>query len=122
MKNFKKIKNFIESLDIENLYILDYVTEEDFENMDFSNAFYELEILLDGQCAFDIEIIYYSEAIEYLSKNDLSLKESLELANELGYELKDLNSEILASLLASEKCRNEFYESQKEITEFFNNL
>lgn len=48
---------------------------------------------------YEQEIIYYYNAMEYLSENDASLNEGLELASELGYELKDLNSEILATLL-----------------------
>lgn len=45
------------------------------------------------------EIIYYHVAIDYLKENDPSLMESLELANEYGYEAKNLNSEILATIL-----------------------
>ncbi len=44
------------------------------------------------------EIIYYARAIEYLSKNDPSLMESLELAHEYGYAVEKLNSEVLATL------------------------
>ena len=69
---------------------------------------------------FNIEEIYYSVAIKYLSENDSSLAESLELAHFMGYEVQDLNSEILASLLASENFTREFFELEEDVNEFLN--
>jgi hypothetical protein len=69
-----------------------------------------------------VEIIYYSTAIEYLQKNDPSLRESLGLAQEFGYEVKNLNSEILASLLASENTRIEFEELESEVSDLIAEL
>src|SRR5690625_5637377 len=45
------------------------------------------------------EVIYYNNAINYLSENDPSLQISLELAKDLGYSLENLTSELLATLL-----------------------
>lgn len=59
---------------------------------------------------FDVEIIYYSKAMEYLKEHDTSLNESLELAAEMGFTLEHLNSETLASLHASRKKENDFWE------------
>ena len=44
------------------------------------------------------EIIYYHKALDYLMENDASLAESLGLAYEHCIELKDTNSEMLATL------------------------
>jgi len=44
------------------------------------------------------EIIYYYNAIKYLSENDSSLRESLELAHDLGCTLENLSSETLATI------------------------
>jgi len=44
------------------------------------------------------EIIYYHRAIKYLSENDASLRESLELAHDLGCSLENLSSETLATI------------------------
>ena len=52
------------------------------------------------------ETIYYSEAIDYLKENDRTLTEALELAKNAGYDLDNLNSCILATLL---KTENENY-------------
>jgi hypothetical protein len=63
-----------------------------------------------------IEIIYYSKAMDYLHKNDFSLFESMQIAAELGYETKNLSSELLASLHASRNHMNNF-DIQDEIQE-----
>ena len=71
---------------------------------------------------FNEEIIYYSTAIRYLKENDPSLTESLEIATEYGYEAKNLNSEVLASLHASQKKENTFFEDiAPELETLFNN-
>lgn len=49
------------------------------------------------------DIIYSRDAMKYLSENDMSLGLSLTLAHEMGYELKDLSSEILASILQQDE-------------------
>lgn len=84
------------------------------EEEDLTSADDIREKLEDGD-AFDIEIIYYSTAIEYLRENDPSLRISLELASDLGFEAKKLNSEILASLLASENVKDEFNGIESEL-------
>jgi len=79
---------------------------------------------LEYNNALIVEIVYYSTAIEYLKENDPSLSNSLELAAEYGYTTENLNSEILASLLASQK-EKELFEGVDEngfnelITEYF---
>ena len=59
---------------------------------------------------FNVEIIYYYKAIEYLKENDFSLCESLEIANEYGYTIENINSELLARLHASNQRINKFWE------------
>ena len=58
---------------------------------------------------FHVAIIYYSVAMDYLQEHDSSLSESVELATESGYTLKNINSELLASLHASEERRADFF-------------
>ena len=113
-----KIENFLKELktEIDVLYLV-YI-----DNIDHNNAFDSICQMIEDNNGFDTEIIYYSNAIDYLSKNDPSLHESLEIASEYGYEVKNLNSEILASLLASRNVRDEFYELENEINSFFEEL
>lgn len=75
----------------------------------------KLEEFLQENNYFDVEIIYYYEAIEYLKKNDPSFQYSLGIAHDLGYTVDSLNSELLASLLASQKVREEFEEIKNDI-------
>ncbi len=70
----------------------------------------------------DTDIIYYSNAIEYLQENDQSLWESLEIASDYGYETKDLNSELLASLLATKNNEEDYSKFIDEVVEFVNDL
>jgi hypothetical protein len=53
------------------------------------------------------EIIYYTNAMAYLRENDASLQESLSLASDMGFELKNLNSEMLATLLWQQNLHEE---------------
>ena len=61
------------------------------------------------------EIIYYSIASDFLNEHDTSLKDSLEIAEDLGYSPKNLNSEILATLLLRYFLHNELEELINEI-------
>jgi hypothetical protein len=119
METKLKTEEFLKSLNIENLNLMDYV---DIQDIDLSNAFESIFDMLDEKDAFNIEIIYYYNAMEYLREHDFSLNQSLEIAQELGYKITDLNSELLASLLASQNARNDFYEKEEEIKNFFYSL
>lgn len=63
----------------------------------------------------DDEVIYYSNAIKYLSEHDASLSDSMALADELGYEIKNINSELLATLLMQQNLNKELGRLTSEI-------
>ena len=88
-----EIKEIFESYEMLNSYISFYDIFNH-EPEDMNQVIEEIETLI-----FQTEIIYYSVAIDFLSKHDASLRESLEIADEFGYSPKNLNSEILATLL-----------------------
>jgi hypothetical protein len=113
-----KVFNFLNSLDTE-IKVTDYVNIEDIEKDDVYNSICET---IRDNGGFDVEIIYYSNAIEYLKQNDPSLKDSIEIALEYGFELKNITSEALASLLASRNAEENFYKLQDEIENFFSTL
>lgn len=110
-----KIENFLSELNTE----IDVLNLIDIDHIDYSDAFYSIYEMIEDNGGFNIDIIYYSDAIDYLSKNDPSLRDSLEIALDMGFSLNAINSEILASLLASENAREEFYELENEINDFF---
>ena len=118
----EKIETFFAELDkvIDlNDNLINYI---DIESIDATDAFNSIYDMIEENDGFNCEVIYYSNAIKYLQENDPSLDESLEIAAEYGYELKNLNSEILASLLKSQNVRDEFSELKEEINVFFENL
>lgn len=117
--NIELTLDFLGSLNIDNLNVLDFINESDINS---ELTFDKITNILENNNAFDVEIIYYSNAIKYLYENDPSLRNSLEIACEYGYSPKDLSSETLASLLASDTLRNDWSDLATDVTEFLNNL
>lgn len=118
-ENKQLIFDFLKNLNIENLCVTDYISLDD---LDETTTVNDITNLIDDNNGFDVEIVYYSNAIKYLMENDPSLHESLGLATEYGYEAKDLSSEILASMLASQECRNDWSNCENEIESFLLDL
>ena len=114
----ERVAEFLKGLNT-SIDILYYINPED---IDIENAYESILEALQENGGFNVEIIFYSNAIKFLQENDASLKESLEIASEFGYSLDSLNSELLASLLASRQAEEEFYELQSEIDDFFQDL
>ena len=121
MRNKQEIIEYFDriSADLE-FDIMEHLTEDDLDNIE---DFFDLMELLRDDGAFNIDIIYYHKAMKYLQENDPSLTESLNIANELGYSINssNLNSELLASLLASQKAEEELYEYETQINELLTN-
>ena len=59
-------------------------------------------------------------AVDYLQEQDNSLKEAVEIADKLGYKLKDINSELLATLIYQDRLLYNFSRIIKDIREIFN--
>ena len=107
--------NLLENIYIEDINIVDFIRYDiTFENIKNADDLYEE---LDNNDAFNIDIIYYSKAMKYLSENDASLSESVEIASDMGYSTENLNSELLASLHASQKARDDFWRCKDDINE-----
>jgi hypothetical protein len=61
--------------------------------------------------------------MKYLMENDPSLQFATEAASDLGYETKDLNSCTLASVLAEENIREEYFKYYRTaIEDFFDDI
>tara|TARA_R110002167_G_scaffold334994_1_gene542254 strand:+ start:226 stop:621 length:396 start_codon:yes stop_codon:yes gene_type:complete len=106
----KLFDDWCPEVDVEsNLY--GYEIGEDINNSD------DLCEIIQDSGGFEIDIIYYSEAMKYLSENDASLSESVGIASDMGYSTVLLNSELLASLHASQKVREDFYSIKDDIDE-----
>jgi hypothetical protein len=111
----KTIEKFLKELPT-GIEILDFV---DINKINVNDAFNSIYEMIDENGGFDVEITYYSNAIEYLKENDPSLKESLDLAIAYGFKIEYISSEILASILASDKARKNFEKLRGEIDAFF---
>ena len=106
------IKNTLQYLSLE------YLGEDELDDYDTHQIYDELQ----DNGFFNVDIIYYSKAIEYLKNNDASLSESIEIASEYGYTLENINSETLASLHASQQRINKFWEDvEPELEKIINN-
>ena len=100
------------SLDIETIPYEYYDDLEDAK--DFERYFEDLEY-----STHQTECIYYSKAMKYLSEHDNSLNESLEIASEMGYEVEDLNSELLATLLMQRKELEALYDDKDDLEDLY---
>lgn len=119
MKTQEQIKTFLDSIEIDNVNLMDFVN---IDEIDTDNAAESIFEMINDNGGFNVDIIYYSNAIEYLKRYDNCLTESIEIAIEYGYTIENLNSELLASLLASKNAMNDFWDYQNEINDFFNTL
>ena len=68
---------------------------------------------------YDASIIYYHNAMEFLTENDPSLHDSMVKAQEYGYKPEDLNSELLASLLLQDILLQELESCRDDIESYF---
>ena len=95
-----KIENFLQNLDTD-VDVLNY-------------AFDSIKDIIKSNNEFNVELIYHSEAIKYLMKNDPSLQKSLAIAYDMGFTADNLNYKTLATLLASQNARVKFNELEEE--------
>lgn len=105
---------------------LQQIAEDNKFDIDLANLYYKEDTFEDfnekvTEAIMDEEIIYYYEAMKYLSREDASLYQSLEIASEYGYTTENLNSELLATLLYQQNLTNQWYEISDQIEELFNN-
>lgn len=69
----------------------------------------------DDRQITDTEIIYYTNAMDYLKEHDASLTISLWLAADMGYTMQNMSSEMLASLLASDNNYDDYQRFLQEL-------
>lgn len=108
-KQKELINEIEEELDINISYDMENKKPEDID---------ELMNLLDERIN-EIEVIYYSNAMEYLANNDSSLQFSLGIAHDFGYTADKINSELLATLLKQDNAREKVGEYREELEKLF---
>ena len=108
-------KEFLNSLNLD----IDFNCLDD-KYLNLINNFDDLFNLLEDCRLLNVDVIYYKNANKFLQENDPSFKDSLEIALQKGYTCDNLDSEILASVLATEMLRKEFSEKEYDINKFLN--
>jgi hypothetical protein len=96
-----EFKDSILLQDIDLEYIANNLTDETIDDIKEQKD----TLLQEGS-----DIIYYSNAMQFLMENDITLQNSCRMAYDMGYELKNLNSEVLASLWNYDLMNTEFNE------------
>ena len=104
---------------------LQKLAEDNNFDIDLANLYYNKDTFNDfcdkvHDAIMQEEIIYYYEAMKYLTREDASLYQSLEIASEFGYTTENLNSELLATLLYQQNLNNQWSEISEQVEEIFN--
>ena len=104
---------------------LQKLAEDNQFDIDLANLYYNEDTFNDfcdkvNDAIMQEEIIYYYEAMKYLTREDCSLSESMEIASEMGITTENLNSELLATLLYQQNLTNQWYEISEQVEEIFN--
>ena len=117
----QQINDILQGIEFADVNVLQFIDLDDIIEDEYINDSYDLiERLrsdIEDARGFEVEIIYYKKAMQYLMDYDISLCESMELAHQFGFKLEDINSETLASLHASECVKQEFEDQTKYIEE-----
>ena len=92
----------------------DFLMDRDIKDIESEDDLYNSGIDYINE---NSDIIYYNRAMEFLHKNDPSLKEAFDCAEEFGYEVKNLNSELLATLLNTKYNMDDWNEDYQSIWE-----
>lgn len=117
-QQLEKIKEFV-GLNQGDLDIIYHLNELDLlelnDSYDIIEYFRDLnnDLIITNE-----EVIYYYKAMEYLQENDPSLNESLNLAADCGYDIENINSELLATLLKSVNNLNDYEDFLEELEKF----
>jgi hypothetical protein len=109
-KQRRELTELVNGTDIQELDILYH-----FSNMSDLNEDTFLDYLMER--ISENQVIYYNVAIEYLAHNDASLNRSMEIASDLGFEVKNINSELLATVLLNEEMGDTLSDNWSEIVE-----
>ena len=104
-----------------NDYVCNWIDDEDLKSKEICELTEWFEELNDSGDITDKEIIYYSTAMKILSEDDPSLNLSTSIAAEQGIPTEDINSELLASLLASKECLEEYNDFIETVVKRFKN-
>lgn len=100
MKNLQQLDGLLELYTIEGEKFSYWIAAKDIVNCSSGKEATEaISEKLYRAVQESSDIIYHAVAMDFLKEHDPSLRNSLEIADEMGYQTKAINSELLASLL-----------------------
>lgn len=118
------ITDFFENLFEENDNIIENVNDKiDWNTVTLDTLSYGTVMnWLEEMNFFEVEFVYYYDAMEYLAKEDNSLMFAVGYAVEQGYSLENMNSVVLATIHATTTFKNEFEEAEYKIDDLFDEV
>jgi hypothetical protein len=115
MRTKQEIEDFLKGLSTE-VDILKYI---DIDDIDQKRPFGTIYGMLLANGGFDVEVTDRDEAIRYLSQHDPTLTKSKSLIEFYDYDKSEVNPELMAGLLQSERLKDRFAEFEDKINSFF---
>lgn len=109
-----EINNILYELELSDI-VQEHI--DDFIDLDFDKFIEKVKETISNEC-----FVYNSEAIKYLMRHDASLKQSLDIANDLGYKLDNLDSIILANLLYQHMLYEQLNDNKDKLKELKNKI
>jgi len=123
MKNLKQVEQLLDNYTIEGEKFSYWVEAKDIADCSTGEeATDSMREKIERAVQESSDIIYYSTAMEFLTENDNSLQESMNIAQGLGYEPKDINSELLATLLNEQNNMEQLNEDLQKFATAFDDL
>lgn len=98
-----------------DLEIDDIISE--IERSDSIECLDDLNELIWDNNILQTEFVYHYQAMKYLMDNDPSMREAFEIASEYGFDTKNLNSCILAGLVASRQNEEDWHDLARTLDE-----
>jgi hypothetical protein len=123
MKDFepnRRLKQRIREIYDENPKYHELDIDDIIREIESSDSMFDLDELNEAVWDSGVlqeEFIYYHDAIKYLMENDPSLSEAFEIASEHCFDTKNLNSCVLAGLLASRQNEEDWHNLARELDE-----
>jgi len=119
MTKEKRLEKFISEIEKDLHHeITYYLYPEDY--IDLVNQEIDLIDLLEDTDFFNVDIIGITEANKII--NDIGFNSAIEIAKYYGYSINNIDSEALASIVASQELRDKFYIIEGSIKDYIDNL
>lgn len=119
MTKEKRLEKFISEIEKDLHHEITYYLEDQ-DYIDLVNEESNLSDILEDTDFFNVDIIGITKSNKII--NDIGFNSAIEIAKDYGYSINNIDSEALASIIESQKLRNEFNKINERITDYIDNL